>query len=849
MAEVSFGDWLKRRRSALGLTQEQLALQIHCSTSALRKFESEQRRPSAEVVEQLAEIFNISPDERESFLRFARGDWQAFGTSRTEATSWRGSMIDEQSHLPSLITSFIGREKELAEVTHLLKKNRLVTLTGVGGIGKTRLAIQVGSQLLGDYPHGVWFVPLDSLFDPLLVPQTVASVLDIREGADRPIMETLKHVLRGKTLLLILDNCEHLLDACTQLITTLLTHCPNLRILTTSRELLNIEGEATYYLPSLSTPAESVAPETLLAEYESIQLFVERAGLALSTFQLKKENAHTIVEICRQVDGIPLAIELTAARVNILNVEEISKQLHKSFALLASDHRATLSRHQTLQASLDWSWSLLSDAEQVFLRQLSVFAGGWTLEATESVCDGNSLKLTNTLVQKSLIKVEQESEHETRYHFHEIVRQYAREKLREAGGVEALRDKHLAYFVKLVEQAEPELYRSNQVFWFNKLDHERDNLRRALEWSLAADVESGLRIAAIPWRFWQRHEYREWGDWLHQLLERHSKSDSLRARALAVSSTYFFAQGNMAEARKVAEQGLELARALSDSQNEALSLLFLGRSIAFPGGYLEGIPLLEQSRDLYRALGDKIGQATATGWMAIDHNDLAHSNFLLSEGLKLHRELGNLSGIAYCLVFLGYHAILDRNFSAAGPWIEEARFLYHELGDLINEADALEGLGILADRRADFQQAYTYFEQSIKLYDKAGGFWAYWPRVRMGHAYLREGNTVQAREIFEISIQEFQKDGPFIGVVYTIEGLASWHVNQERPERAARLFAWADAKREELGNHRPPVEQRDVDKDIKVCLGQMDQIAFSAACEEGRKLTTEEAIAYALQED
>lgn len=295
-------------------------------------------------------------------------------------------------------------------------------------MGKTRLAIQVGHRLLRDYPDGVWFVPLDSLSDPLLVPQTVASVFDVREGADQPVIETLKNVLRRKTLLLILDNCEHMLDACAKLVTTLLAHCPNLRILTTSREILNLEGEATYYLPSLSTPEKNASPE-ILSEYESIRLFVERAALAQSTFQLTKENVQAIGEICHRVDGIPLAIELTAARVNILNVEEILKQLHDSFALLASDGRMTLPRHQTLQASMNWSWGLLSAAEQVFLCQLSVFAGGWTLEAAQAVCDGDVLSMTDALVKKSLIVVDHRSGRETRYRFHEIVHQYAHQML------------------------------------------------------------------------------------------------------------------------------------------------------------------------------------------------------------------------------------------------------------------------------------------------------------------------------------------------------------------------------------------------------------------------------------
>ncbi len=453
MAEVSFGDWLKRRRMGLGLTQDQLALQINCSTSALRKFESEERRPSAETIEQLADFFNIPSEERKSFLRFARGDWQAFAGSDTENAPWRLSIMDQQSNLPSLFTSFIGRQKEQREVINLLNKNRLVTLAGVGGIGKTRLAIQVGHQLRPDYAHGVWFVPLDSISDPLSVPQTVASVFGIREGIDRQVIETLKNVLRPKTALLILDNCEHLLDACAHLINTLLRHCPNLRILTTSREILKMEGEATYYLPSLSMPegGDSLAK---ISEYESIQLFVERAALALSTFQLTKENAQAITDICRRVDGIPLAIELIVARLNILNVEEISKQLQKSFALLTNHSRTSLSRNQTLQASIDWSWSLLTDTEQAFLRQLSVFAGGWTLEFAQSVCDGDALNLTNSLAQKSLIIVEQELDRETRYHFHEILRHYAYQKLVESGEEETVRTRHLKYFLRLSEQIE-----------------------------------------------------------------------------------------------------------------------------------------------------------------------------------------------------------------------------------------------------------------------------------------------------------------------------------------------------------------------------------------------------------
>lgn len=847
MAEVSFGEWLKRRRGAEGWTQEQLAQQIHCSTSALRKFESEQRRPSVEVAGQLAEIFNIPGEERNSFLRFARGDWLAFTNESTEEAPWHNPSTQQQSNLPASITSFVGREKEQLELSNLVRKNRLVTLAGTGGIGKTRLAIQVGHQLLREYPDGVWFASLDSLSDALLLPQTVASIFEIRASSDRPIIDTLKNVLCQKALLLILDNCEHLLDACVGLITTLLPYCPNLTVLTTSREVLNLGGEAIYVLPSLSTP-QAGAPFESLAKNEAVQLFVERAMLAVSTFQLTEDNAHAIVEICQRVDGIPLAIELTAARVNIMNVGEISKQLQKSFLLLSSNHRTTRSRHQTIRASLNWSWSLLTENEQVFLHQLSVFAGGWTLEAAQAVCDGTALNLINALVQKSLVRVEQE--HETRYHFHEMIRQFAREKLQETGKAEQIRDRHLAYYAKLVEQAEPELYRSNQVHWLNKLDHELDNLRAALQWALATDVVSGIRIAALPWRFWIRRDYpQEVEDWLGQLLEHYPHSDSLRAHALAVYSNYIFYRGNTGKASPIAKEGLQLARSLSDRPNEALALFVLGKIIAAPGDYSGGAPFFEQSLDIYRALGDKLGQATAILRLAIHPSDPAYSLSLLLESLKLHRELGNLYDIAFCLTQLARNAIYSGDFSSPSAWLQEARILFHELGTQPDEADVINLFGVLAYWKGNSQHAVTCFEQAIALDEKVGDrYWATWPRANMAYAFLRDGNYQRAGKLFKICLQQFQKDNNSIGIVYTIEGLASLYTNGKQAERAVRLLACAYTMRKKLGNPRPPIEQGRLDKDITACLAQMGEVAFSYAYEEGKKMSLEEAIAYMLAE-
>ncbi|HKJ39303.1 MAG TPA: BTAD domain-containing putative transcriptional regulator, partial [Anaerolineales bacterium] len=367
------------------------------------------------------------PETRELYKRIRKGDIHPTPVAKPNESA------TPKHNLPASLTTFIGREKELTEITDLIAKNRLVTLMGIGGIGKTSLSLQIGHKILNDYPDGIWFISLDSLSDPDLVPQTVASVFDIQETPDRSIVEILTNVLREKTALLILDNCEHLLDACSELTTTLLTNCSNIKILATSREVLHVTGEAAYQMPSLSMPKQEEVSLETLTQYESVRLFSERAALALPSFTLTNENVPTVISICRKVDGIPLAIELAAARVNILQVEEILKQLNDSFDLLTSDSRTTSAHHQTIQASMDWSWSLLDDSEKIFLQQLSVFAGGWTLEAAQAICDSDVLGLTNSLVKKSLIVVKQATGRETRYRFHEIVRQYVRRKLNESG--------------------------------------------------------------------------------------------------------------------------------------------------------------------------------------------------------------------------------------------------------------------------------------------------------------------------------------------------------------------------------------------------------------------------------
>ncbi|MDQ5827477.1 MAG: AAA family ATPase, partial [Chloroflexota bacterium] len=388
-------------------------------------------------------------------------------------------------NLPIRLSSFIGREKELAELRRLLESNRLLTLTGAGGCGKTRLALAAADELVETFEDGVWLVDLAPLADPSLVPQAVASTLGVREQPGRSPTETLSDYLASKKVLLVLDNCEHLIEACAELAESLLRSCPELWVLATSREALGVAGEVAWPVPSLALPDLRRTPNIEgLSRYESARLFVERTEAVKPTFSLTEQNAPSVVKICYRLDGIPLAIELAAARTKVLSVEQISERLDDCFRILAAGSRTTIPRQRTLHATMDWSHELLSEQERALFRRLSVFAGGFSLEATESVCAGEDLEhygvleLLSHLVDKSLIMVA-EQDGEARYRLLETVRQYGREKLDESGEEAELGRRHAGYFVGLAEKAERELSGPDQARWLTLMETEHDNLRAA----------------------------------------------------------------------------------------------------------------------------------------------------------------------------------------------------------------------------------------------------------------------------------------------------------------------------------------------------------------------------------
>jgi predicted ATPase/class 3 adenylate cyclase len=775
------------------------------------------------------------------------------------------------NNLPTQLTTFIGREREIAEVKVELESYRLVTLTGSGGTGKTRLSLQVAADLLAKFDHGVWYIELAPLSDFELIPETILSTIGISEQSGKTPLEILQEYLHEKNTLLVLDNCEHLIEACARATNALLNAAPNLKILASSREALGVKGEASYPVPSLSLPDIKHLPVIeQLSQYEAVGLFLDRALLVAPHFVVDNVNAPFIVQICFRLDGIPLAIELAAARVKMLSIEQISKRLDDRFRLLTGGARTALPRQQTLRALIDWSYDLLSENERLLLLRLSVFMGSWTLEAAEEVCSDTDpssvtgmqfgetdrrllvtdiLDLLTQLVNKSLVVVIEHSQSgEMRYRMLETIRQYAREKHLEGGRSESIRDKHLAYFVSLAEQAEPELYRSNQAFWFKKLDDELDNLRMAMEWALTSNVEAGLRIAAIPWRFWDSLSYeRELGNWLSKLLERHEIADALHTQALAVYASCFFTQGNFPETIRIARQSLQMARTLSDKHLEAFSLSMLGVFILLQGNVGEGVPLLEQSLAIYRELGDKIGQANTLERLAYNNSNSEHTKGL-QESLRLNRELGNLTGIAICLNLLSRITIWNGDFSSPASWLEEALSISRQIGNQEIEMYALGISGNLAYWQGNYPQASSYYQEEILLAEKTGYHYQnLWGRVHLAYTVLRQGDIQRAHSMFEDSIEHTREAGLTIALVFAIEGLASLNVHQNQLERAAKLFAWADAMRLQIGDLHPLVEQNSVERDLAVIHARIDDIECARLSAEGRSMTVEEAIILALE--
>jgi predicted ATPase/DNA-binding CsgD family transcriptional regulator len=690
-------------------------------------------------------------------------------------------------NLPLERTSFVGRERELVEARRLLSERRLLTLCGPGGAGKTRLALAVARRLVERFEDGVWWIELAPVSDPELVPRATASALGVPEAPDLSPTEALVGHLEFREVLLVLDNCEHLIEACAELADALLGSCPNLKLLATSREPLRVAGETNFVVPPLSLPDPGRSPSAAeLAGYEAVGLFVERAGEADSGFKLTEGNAAAVARLCDKLDGIPLAVELAAARTRVLSVEQILEKLEDPLGLLTSGSRTTAARHRTLRATLGWSYDLLDEGERALFRRLSVFVGGFELGAAEEVGagegveDGRVLDLLSGLVNKSLVVSEAEGVGARRYGMLEPVRQFGREKLEGSGEAPEVRRRHAEYYLALAERAEPELLGPDQGLWFQRLRTEFANLREARAWSLEPHQEAerallGLRLVAALWRFWNVEGFEEGKQWLRAALEKDPGGlPAVRARALGG----------------------------------------LGFILLFQQDYERAITALEEAVAIYKELGDRSGAALALanlGWAVVHGDHREGEGPFVEEAEALLA--GELDGHVRAFLGIGVaQAALGRgDLDSAAARLEESLALCRELGDRRSAAMALFVLGMTELRRGNLDR---------------------------GTALLEEG----ARVALEL--------GDRLGAPYFAEGLAKSNALRGSPVRAARLWGGAEALREQIGVSLSKFDlaNSDYERDVAAVRSALGEATFEVAWAEGRAMPFERAVEYALEE-
>jgi len=701
--------------------------------------------------------------------------------------------VNHYRHTPpsASLTRFVGRGRDVREVTRLLCETRLLSLVGAAGVGKTRLAQELGDSLHGALAAGVRLVELAPVADAGLVVQTVAAGLGVREQPGRPLLDTVIAALRRRHMLLLLDNCEHLVETCALLVEQLLGSCPRLRVLTTSREALRLPGETVWQVLPLSVPDRfddwkpGHAAGALLRS-EAVSLFVERARAVLPGFELTDGNAAAVATICCRLDGIPLALELAAAQVRSLGINQLARQMDDRFRVLISGRRTALPRQQTLRALIDWGYELLSAAEQVLLRRLAVFSGGWTLAAAEGVCGGDGLAkhsvvtLLLQLVDKSHV-VADEHQGEMRYRLLETMRQYALEKLRDAREESVLQARHLGWFADLAELAEEPLWGPYFGPWFERLRVESNNLSAALEWSVVAAahtehalcaLEDGLRLGGALWHFWDRQGYLNDGRGrLVQLLGTGAGSDAARAKAFHAAAYLTYVGGRPTDGSRLA-----------------------GEALAYPRERLH--PFLYSSASVGLALG-----VLASG-------DDTRAATLCTEALDWSRQAGERRGMYYALYGLAEVERVRGNYNRAVALMEDAHALTVEQGDPWSIAFALSILGNLTLARGGLARAETQQLESLALRRVIGD------PVGIGHCLDALGWVARARH---------------------------------QSARAARLFGAADALRERVGADAHPPWRAEHEKYLRAARAELGEASFTVAWAEGRALTQDDAVEYGLQ--
>jgi predicted ATPase/class 3 adenylate cyclase len=726
------------------------------------------------------------------------------------------------TNLPAQPNPLIGREHDIAAACALLRRpdQRLVTMTGPGGTGKTRLGLHVAAELIDEFADGVFFVSLAAVDSPTMLTAAVAHALDVRETSGRSLLDNLTDFLRERRILLLLDNFEHLIAAALQA-ATVLAACPRLKVLVTSREALRVSGEQIFPVTPLRLPDQDdlrAGDDTLvevLEAFPAVALFVARARAVMPDFALTTRNAAAVAAICVRLDGLPLAIELAATRTRLFTPQALLARLTNRLRELKGGARDLPARQQTLRAAIDWSYQLLTGVEQALFRRMGIFVGGWTLEAAEAV--GHDLAIDavdgiESLAQKSLLR-EQDDQDEPRFFMLETIREYAFDQLATCGEEAEMRQRHAAYFLALAERAEPELVGAEQALWLKRLERDNDNLRAVLEWALeGSEAELAARMGGAMWRFWdKRGHYSEGRRWLEAALAREEGvRASVRAKAL-------FGAGGLAYRQ-------------SD--------------------YVRAQEYYEISRTFFVEVGDQQGLAdtlNCLGVIASEHGNQSQAQLLYENSLAIRRTLQDAWGMSRSLINLGTLANEARNYPRAQCLFEESLAISRSLGDQQNIAISLSNLGMTALYRTDYDQAKPFFEESLLVGRELGDPWlTAIVTCNLGLIACLRGEAGEAAKHFRESVLLRREIGDLQGIAECLEGLALVAVRQQHLRRGAFLYSGATAMREQIETPLSDIDAAVHHQALDTLRSSLDSVAFAAAWEDGRTIPLAQTIAFAL---
>lgn len=850
--QLPFGEWLRQRRIELDLTQWELAERVDCSRTEIQKIESGTRRPSKQVAELLAACLGIAPADRDAFVNWARlGSATAPPPSIPFAAPSSSQFSDQPVaaprneampppiHLPRPLTSLIGREPEIEAIRKYLLRHdvRLLSLIGPPGVGKTRLSIAAAASVADTFPDGIHFVALETITDPHLIASAVADVLKLRPLADQPVLNAVAQRLRPQRVLLVLDNFEQVLDAGLDVL-ELICACPGLKVLVTSREALHVQGEWRFSVQPLELPDVRTLSENnlqVLARIPTLALFTQRAQAIQSDFDLTPGNALQVSEICTRLDGLPLAIELAATRVSSLSLDEILSGLGQ-VRLLQGNLRNLPSRQRTVRGAIDWSYELLRPPERALFRHLGVFAGGCTLAAIQAVCQAPDLSAPcpdgtadfsivdgcQALIEKSLLRRESgkaNRDREGRYVMLEVLREFAREKLRASGEEQAIRRRHAEYYAALAEDTRSGLDGPKQGELLQALDAESDNIRAVFGWSLETGPETAeiaLRLGGALGRFWMVRSYANEGRvWVEQALKAAASVATIapfvRIRALTAAGGLANEQGDYLAARPLREQALSLAQEHGDKRVIATCLLNVGSTLYDLGEYSKATTLYEQALTLHRDIGNRVGIGVTLfnmGWAARMQGDRARARELYQECLALRRELGDQYGIANTLGDLGAIAVDEEVYDRARVLLNESLSIRQEINDERGAAFCLVWLARLANAEHRYAQACEGYRDGLILY---------------------------------------QKIGDRGGIISCLEWLPELCVNQEQILRGVRLWGAANALRQAGRTSVAPVERARYQEAVARARRRLGEKTFARAWSEGSAFTMEDASKYALE--